>query len=46
MLSEFKKQNFAQNFRSDPKTAADLAKFEGMQVTNGTVILRNRAAPP
>jgi hypothetical protein len=46
MLSELKKQNFAQNFQKDPKTAADIAKFESVQITNGTVILRNRAAAP
>ncbi len=46
LLSEFKKQNFAQNFQNDPKTAADIAKFESVQITNGTVTLRNRTAAP
>lgn len=46
LLSEFKKQNFAQNFQNDPKTAADIAKFESVQITNGTVTLRNKVVPP
>lgn len=46
LLSEFKKQNFAREFQNDPKTAADIAKFESIQITNGTVILRNKSAPP
>ena len=46
LLSEFKKQNFAQNFQNDPKTAANIAKFESVQITNGTVTLLNRMVPP
>lgn len=44
LLSELKKQNLAQNFQNDPKTAADIAKFESVRVTNGAVILRNKAS--
>jgi len=45
-LSGLKKQNVAQNFQNDPKTAADIAKFDSIQITNGTVILRNRTTAP
>ena len=46
LSSEFKKQNFAQNFQNDPQTATNIAKFESVQITNGTVILRSKAATP
>lgn len=46
LSSEFKKQNFAQNFQNDPQTATNIAKFESVQITNGTVILRNKSATP
>lgn len=42
ILNEFKKNNLAQEYQKDPKTAADIAKFEAVQVTNGTVVLRNK----
>ena len=46
VLSEFKKKNLAQDYQKDPQTAADIAKFETVQVTNSTVILRNKVAVP
>jgi len=46
VLSEFKKNNLAQEYQKDPKVAADLEKFDAVQVTNGTVILRNKASQP
>jgi len=46
LLSEFKKQNYAQEFQNDPQTATNLAKFDSIQITNGAVILRNRMNPP
>ena len=42
LMNEFKKQNFAQNMQNDPQTAANIAKFESVQITNSTVILRNK----
>ncbi len=47
ILNEFKKNNLALEFQKDPKAAADIAKFETVQVTNSAVILRNKVnAPP
>jgi hypothetical protein len=46
LLSELKNQNFAQDFQNDPQTATNIAKFESVQITNGTVILRNRVVSP
>ena len=46
LFSEFQKQNLAQNFQNDPQTATNLARFDSIQITNGTVILRNKAAVP
>jgi hypothetical protein len=43
LSSEFKNRNLAQNFQNDPQTATNLAKLESVQITNGTVILRNKA---
>ena len=42
ILNEFKKNNLALEFQKDPKAAADIAKFETVQVTNSAVILRNK----
>ena len=46
VLSEFKKNNLAQEYQKDPKAAADIAKFDTVQVTNSTVLLRNRVTAP
>ena len=46
VLSEFKKNNLAQEFQKDPKAAADIAKFDTVQVTNSTVLLRNKVTVP
>ena len=46
LLNELKKDNLAKNFNSDPKTAANIEKFESVRVTNGTVVLRNRLKAP
>ena len=46
VLNEFKKNNLAQNYQKDPKIAADIARFETVQITNGTVILRNKVNEP
>ena len=44
ILRELKGRNLAQEFQTDPRTAADIAKFESIQVTNGAVRLRNSPA--
>ena len=46
VLNEFKKNNLAQDYQKDPKIAADIARFETVQITNGTVILRNKVNEP
>jgi hypothetical protein len=46
LLAEFKKQNFARDLQNDPQTATNLAKFESVRITNGTVVLRNRMVTP
>lgn len=46
ILNEFKKNNLAEEYQKDPKAAADIAKFEAVQITNSTVILRNKVAVP
>jgi len=46
VLTELKKENLAKGFQDDPKTAADIAKFESVQITNSQVILRNKVTPP
>lgn len=46
LFSEFKKQNLAQNFQNDPQTATNLARLDSIQITNGTVILRNKLTSP
>ena len=46
ILNEFKKNNLALEFQKDPKAAADIAKFETVQVTNSAVILRNKVTAP
>lgn len=43
ILKELKGRNLAQEFQTDPKTAADIAKFESIQITNGVVHLRSMA---
>jgi len=42
VLNELKKNNLAQDFQNDPQTAANIAKFETIQITNSTVILWNK----
>ena len=46
ILSEFKKNNLALEYQKDPRAAADLAKFDTVQVTNSTVLLRNKVSAP
>lgn len=46
LLSELKKHNLAQEHQKDPKVAADIAKFESIQVTNSRIVLRNRSREP
>ncbi len=46
ILNESKKTNLALEFHKDPKAAADIAKFETVQVTNSAVILRNKVTAP
>ena len=46
LFSEFKKQNLAQNFQNDSQTATNLARLDSIQITNGTVILRNKTSLP
>jgi len=43
ILRELKGRNLAQEFQTDPRTAADIAKFESLQITNGAVRLRSSA---
>lgn len=45
ILSELKKNNLAQDLQKDPRSAADVAQFDTIQVTNGAVVLRNRLGP-
>lgn len=45
-FNELKKQNLASNAQQDPKTAADIQRFESIRITNSTVILRNKVAGP
>ncbi len=42
VLNELKKNNLAQDFQNDPQTAANIARFDTVQITNSTVILRNK----
>ena len=42
LLAELKKQNLAREFQNNPQTAANIARFESIVVTNRQVILRNR----
>jgi hypothetical protein len=46
LFSEFKKQNLAKDFQQNPKTAADMAKFDSIHFTNNQVVLRNKLAVP
>jgi len=41
ILKELKGRNLAEEFQADPRTAADIAKFESIQITNGAVHLRS-----
>lgn len=41
IMKELKSRNLAQEFQTDPRTAADIAKFESIQITNGAVHLRS-----
>lgn len=43
LLAELKKQNLAEEWQKTPQTTAAIAKFESIQITNGQVILRNKA---
>ena len=43
ILKELKGRNLAQEFQTSPRTAADIAKFESIQITNGAVRLRSSA---
>jgi hypothetical protein len=45
-FNELKKQNLAKDAQQDPKTAANIQKFESIRITNSTVILRNKVASP
>jgi hypothetical protein len=42
ILARLKKENLAAQIQNDPKVAADIARFESIQVTNSQVILRNK----
>lgn len=42
VLSELRKNNLALEFQKDPKTVSDIAKYDAIQITNGTVVLRNK----
>lgn len=46
VLAELKKENLAKGFQQDPKAAADFARFDSIQVTNGQVVLRNKVVAP
>jgi hypothetical protein len=46
LFSEFKKQNLAKEFQQNPRTAADVAKFDSIQFTNNQVVLRNKLVVP
>jgi hypothetical protein len=41
IFKELKSRNLAQDFQTDPRTAADIAKFESIQITNGAMRLRS-----
>jgi len=43
ILSELKKQNLALQFENDPDTAATVARFDSVQITNGQLVLRTKA---
>lgn len=42
LLSRFKMENLAQGMQNDPKTAAEIQKFDTIKVENGRLILRNQ----
>ncbi len=42
VLGPLQQQNFAKDAMQDPKTAANLAKFERIEVRDGKIILRSR----
>jgi hypothetical protein len=46
LFEEFKKQNLARDVQNNPENAASIARFESLQITNGTVVLRNRLSAP
>lgn len=45
VVSEFKKQNLAQEFQKDPKQQAEIRKFESIRIEDDKVYLRSKAAP-
>ena len=45
IMTELKKNNLATEFQKDPKNAANLEKFDSIQIKDGRLILRTKGKP-